>query len=544
MSRPLVAAAVVALLALFSGLSLWEMAGDALTSDERIHLPVGYAYWKAREFRLNPEHPPLVKLLCSAPLLAMDLQMPSTTPSDSEMEYQANPNRNPQDDLYNAYQQLFGSKFLFTQDADQILFWGRLPALGLGLLLGWFVFRWAWQLNGHAGAGLLALFLLALEPTILAHSHYVTTDVALACFSVMAIYFLWRFSQESRIRHFWLASLGAGLALASKFSAVFLVPVFFLLLILAWPAGRPAGAFPFRDRPWGARLFACIGAALVMALVVQACYLFSPDLTLYLKGIRSVNINHVEGYRVYIAGRFFGGGAWWYPLYAFLLKTPLPTLLALAVALGGCLRRKLLPGRSLLFVLLPAAVYVMAVCAYADNLGVRYMIPAASFLLVLAGTSYFTFVRSRKTRILGALLAMWLLLSVLRVSPHYIAYFNELIGGAENGPYYLDDSNIDWGQDLKRLAQYLHDNHVRQPILSFWGPAPPEYYGDRYGVEFKPWTRAMAESARPPAGVYAISVNNLVALRRMTGLGSNLDWLQRFEPTRRVGYSIYIYRFP
>ena len=76
MPKPRIVGAVCAvfLLALFAGLSIWEMSGDSLTPDERAHLPAGYAYWVAGEFRLNPEHPPFVKLLCAAPLLLMDLK--------------------------------------------------------------------------------------------------------------------------------------------------------------------------------------------------------------------------------------------------------------------------------------------------------------------------------------------------------------------------------------------------------------------------------------------------------------------------------------
>ena len=543
--RWLIFTSAAALLVLFAGLTLWEMSGDAPTSDERIHLPVGYAYWKAKEFRLNPEHPPLVKLLCSAPLLLMDLKMPSIDPDSIAMSYPRGDKLPEEYYKYNAFQQGFGSQFLFTQDADRILFWGRLPVVGLGLLLCWFVFRWSWQLHGHPGAGLLSLFLVALEPSVLAHSHYVTTDVALACFSVMAMFFLWKFSREGQLRHFVLASLGLALALASKFSGVFLAPVFFFLAFVMWPKGGVrSGGLLFTGESVKARLVAFAAATVGIAVVVQASYLFSPNLGLYYRGLRSVNINHIEGFPSYVHGRFFPGGVWWYSLYALLVKTPIPTLLIIGAAVGGLLGRREGRNREVLFALLPAAVYAVAVCAFADNLGVRYMIPVTVFLLVLAGRLFFSLAGSRGGKISGAVLALWLALSVLRGSPYHIAYFNELVGGAENGPYFLNDSNIDWGQDLKRLVQYMQEQGVREPILSYWGPGPPEYYEECCGVTFKPWTRAMAASAQPPPGVYAISVNNLVALEQPGQDNPNLDWLRRFQPADRIGYSIYIYRFP
>ncbi len=529
---------VVFLLASFAGLSIWEMKGDSLTSDERIHLPAGYAYWKKHEFRLNPEHPPLVKLLGAVPLLWMNLRMPPTKPisrgSDSI-------------DL-STYQLRFGSEFLFTQDLERIVFWSRLPLVALAVLLGLVIFQWSSKLHGHPGAGLLSLFLFGLEPTMLAHSHYVTNDVALACFSTIAIFFLWRFSQDAKFRHFFLASLGLGLALASKFSAIFLVPVFFFLLFFQWPAnGLATISFLQKRFPLGDKIFAAAIAALSAAFVVQASYFFSPDLLLYFKGIQAVNANHTQNYNYYIHGNFFPGGVWWYPLYALLLKIPLPTMIAIALGGIACLKTWNECKKGLIFVLLPAAVYTVAVCALADNLGVRYMIPVTPFLLVLAGRSLFVFAASSKSRILAGALALWLMVSVLRVSPNYISYFNELIGGPENGPYFLDDSNIDWGQDLERLMQYLRKHQVREAVLSYWGPTPPDYYGNRYGIEFAPWTPDMAGAAAPPAGVYAISVNYLVGARLYLssnpGENPKVDWLARFKPADRVGYSIYIYKF-
>jgi hypothetical protein len=525
------------LLVAFAGLSAWEMVGDSVTGDERVHLPAGYAYWKTREFRLNPEHPPFVKLLASLPLLAMELDLPRTHPERGQDYWD-----------YNAYQHVFGSRFLFTQDADRILFWGRLPVLALGLLLALLVFLWSSSLHGHPGAGLVSLFLLVFEPTFLAHSHYVTTDVALACFSVMALFFLWRFHRGARLVDLALASLGLGLALASKFSAVFLVPIFLLLLYVGWPArDGEAGESSPASGSSRRRILIGVGALVAAALVVQASYLFSPDPLLYLRGLRAVNANHLPNYPFYAAGTFFPGGAHWYPLYAWLLKTPLPALAALAVAAASCRRIPRGQRMSLLFLLLPAAGFTSAICAFSANLGVRYMIPATAFLLVLAGRSFFVFSSGRWSKAAGAVLAVWLVASVLRVSPHFISYFNELVGGPRNAPYYLDDSNVDWGQDLKRLVEHLREERIGEVVLSFWGPAPPEHYGERYGIRFEPFTVGMARREKPPAGVYALSVNRLIALRRLSfliGGDPALDWLERFQPADRVGHSIYIYRFP
>jgi len=290
-------------------------------------------------------------------------------------------------------------------------------------------------------------------------------------------------------------------------------------------------------------------AVIVAAVTVQASYLFSPDLSLYFKSMRVVGANIIPDYPYYVQGRFIPGGIWWYLLYAFLLKTPLPTLIAVAVAGTACVLDRDRSGKALIFLLLPAVIYTIAMCAYADNLGVRYMVPVTAFLLVLSGRSYFVFTASRRRKILAGALAAWLLVSVLRVSPHYISYFNELAGGPENGPYFLDDSNIDWGQDLKRLMRYLNENGIKEAVISYWGPTPPEYYADRYGLRLIPWTFSMASSPNPPPEIYALSVNRLVEVNRTSfgltyGTDQSANWLKRFKPSALIGYSIYIYKFP
>lgn len=147
----------------------------------------------------------------------------------------------------------------------------------------------------------------------------------------------------------------------------------------------------------------------------------------------------------YVHGAFIAGGAWWYHPYVFLLKTPIPTLFAFGLAAVSIVKQ---PKQSLggsAFVWLPAAVFFLAVCAFANNLGARYLIPVTVFMLVLAGRSWFIFTQGWKRLVGGAVLTLWLSASVLFTAPHFIAYFNEIAGGPAQGPYYLDDSNVDWG---------------------------------------------------------------------------------------------------
>lgn len=528
------------LLIQFAGLSIWEMVGDSVTIDERVYLPAGYNYWIARDFSLNPEHPPFAKLLAAAPLLALDLKLPKLETARETNNTQAAAER----------QMRFGSQFLYSQDVDRIMFWGRLPMLALGLLLGACIFLWSKELHGHAGAGLVSLFLFTLEPTLIAHSHYVTTDIAPAAFSVFAMFFLFRFSRAAKLHHLILAAVGLGLAMASKFSAIFLAPVFFVLLIYRWPAKELAASHHANYNSHTARIIVALTSLVITAFTIQASYLFSSDLSLYWKGLFAVNVNELpQSLLTYVHGQFTPGGVWWYPLYVIALKTPLPAIIGIIIAGVATLTHRDKPKSGLIFVLVPVVVFTLATCTLANNLGIRYMIPVIAFLLVFAGRAWWILTRNKRYTIAASLLAIWLVISVLRVSPHYISYFNELIGGPENGPYYLDDSNIDWGQDLKRLSQYLEKNRINKLVLAYWGPTPPEYYLGRTDISFQPWTHELAEPENPPAGIYALSVNHLVGIKRdklwlEQPFDPKMDWLKRFQPSDRIGYSIYLYKFP
>ena len=524
-------AAATALLALFASLTLWEMTGDALTTDERWHLPAGVTYWKTGDFHFAPDnHPPLARLLAAAPLLPLGPRLPPLQPP---------PGWSPK-----TFPAAYGSAFLRLNPFVYRELWrSRLPIVGLGLLLITTLGAWSWRLHGDARAGLLTLLLAALEPTLIAHAHYVTTDMALAAFSLPAFAWLWRFSRSGRRRDLTLAVVCMGLALASKFSALVLVPPFLGLLLVRTPLR-------------GRRVPAAAGACMLMAVLVQASYFFSPDLLLYPRGAFAVQEFKPEAYPAYVLGAFHVGNVWWYAPFAWLVKTPLPTILLIAAGVFAVLFLRRPPagedaaGRAAEvraadvrdFVLLPAGVYALAVCVLTANLGVRYLIPSTAFLLVAAGGAAPWLLASRAGRVTTAVLVVWLAASIGRTAPHFIAYFNEAAGGPANAARLLHDSNVDWGQDLLRLGRWQAARGIPEIVLGYWGGAQPE----AYGVVWRPLLREQALADAPPPGVYAVSVNRLIDMKkavRIDGADPRLDWLDRFRPAERIGYSIYIYRF-
>src|SRR5207249_2128046 len=201
------------------------MKGKSATFDEVAHLPAGYSYLTTGLVKINPQHPPLIKEICAVPLLFLDAKMP------------VDPETLRRSPVSLIYQWGFGKRFLYSQDADRLLFWGRVPAVLLSVGLATLVMLWASRLWGGA-AGLFALFLYAFDPTVTAHAQLVTTDVGLAFFATLFLYLLRRYLAAPSWGRLTASGLGLGLALGAKFSGAALVPMAVLLIGMAAWRGR------------------------------------------------------------------------------------------------------------------------------------------------------------------------------------------------------------------------------------------------------------------------------------------------------------------
>ncbi len=494
------------------------------SSDETSHLPAGYTYLVTGDFRLNPQHPPLAKLLSAAPLLALSPRLDLTDPSWSG---------SPPDEWR------FGQRFLYANDADRLLFWGRLPMVALGVVLGVYTWLYARDQFGES-AGAMAALLFALCPTIVAHSHLVTMDVGLAAFAVAALYHLRSYALHDSRAHLLASGVFFGLALATKFSAVALGPPIVLLVMLSgmgWggPRGNPASP----TSGWAKASAACALYLATAALVVWALYAFPRDPLFYWHGMRLVNRDHSPDVPDYLLGQFrVHGWCYYFPL-AFLFKTPLPTIGS--IGLGAWRWRRSRPAGRLdgAILLLPALGFTVATAALADNMGVRYLLPVHAPLFVLASCAAPWLLVTWPGRAAAAVIATWLIVGAWLIYPDHLAYFNEAVGGPARGPLLLDDSNIDWGQDLKRLKRFVDDHRLASVRLLYPWNGSPRYYG----IASEPVTRA-DWLERPRPGVYPISTMALVR-GRLTARseGAHSDWLDRYRPVDRVGYSFYIYAF-
>jgi hypothetical protein len=297
------------------------------------------------------------------------------------------------------------------------------------------------------------------------------------------------------------------------------------------PAARSAGRALLDDPGEG---------ALRALLVRAAAWRLVPED--YARGFVFV-LRHSEARPAFLLGELSERGFPHYFLATFALKTPLPLVALLVLALAGA---PSLPSRLRLVLWLPVAVYVAASLGRGIQIGHRHLLPIYPFLFVAAGRAALL-VEGRRRVAAGAAvaaLAGWYAAGTLRQHPHHLAFFNELAGGASNGWRLLADSNLDWGQELKALKAWMDERGVARIKLSYFGSADPGYYG----IECDMLPSAM--SPRPPrvtrtlvpGDVVAVSVTNLQGVYLDPEDRRLMERLRALEPIGRVGYSIRVYR--
>jgi hypothetical protein len=559
MSRMLQSGLVAALVGLQAGLAVHALRGHSATFDEGAHLPAGYTHLALGDHRLNPEQPPLVKLLAAAPLLAVGPEIRVTDVSWTR-----------------ARQWEFGRRFLYRwNDADRLLLLGRLPVVALASCLVVFVFLAARRSFGLPAA-VAASALAALSPDVLAHGALVTTDLGFALFFFLAVIGFDRLLERASAGRLVAAGLATGAAFATKFSAPILFAVFVLLGLRAALTEAPL----VERRARLGRLALQLGAVAAIALVlVWAAYGFraalSPDPALraelsgrlaaahagaiervvafagrtgivpedYARGMLFV-AEHSAARPTFLMGELSDHGFPHYFAVSFLLKTPVPLLLLTAVAL---VRAPRLRRRDAALVFIPVAVYLAATATRGLQIGHRHLLPIYPFLFLAAGEAAAALRAWRAPRgaVLAAALALWYAGGTLLQHPHHLAYFNEIAGGPRNAWRLLVDSNLDWGQDLKRLAEWMRAHDVPRLKLSYFGSADPAYYGIEHealpGYTAPHAPRITREIL--PGDVVAVSVTNLqgVYLERLEDRAL-MARLRALEPIGRAGWSIRIYR--
>jgi hypothetical protein len=539
-----------------------------ITNDEIVHIPAGYYHLVAGDFQLNNEHPPLIKMWAALPLLL--IQPNESPPTAAERQGTFN-------SLTWSYEHRFWQKN--QSQFERILFWTRAMMIALTLALGLLIFFYARSLFGSR-AGVIALALFTLEPTVLAHGRIVHTDLPAALVFLFFFFVLRIYLQARTTRNALLLGLASGLALLTKFSMIVLLPVLACLALLG---------FGFAPRFSESRKRILLQVVIVVCLVwvmVNAGYRFqrppvvpgdvqwvearSPDAfgewmtffqlgsrilpTYYLFGQYNVMLHNRDGHATSLLGQYGTRGWWYYFPVAFALKTSLPFLIVTLAALAWMFWR--LFGKRdarILWLLVPIAMYAALSMSSHINIGIRHFLPVYPFLFIAGGVVLDRLLRIRYPRHLAIGLVVlafgWMSAEAFRVYPDYLPYMNQL-ASAHPHWWYLSDSNVEWGEDGRALAEYLHargETEVVGAVSGGWGSLGQ--YGITYHDIFPkpgvpvPDTRYVAIGASFLNG----STNLILEDENGNAISDEqrvnyLDAYRTRQPEAVLGNSIYVYR--
>ncbi|MFP4082749.1 MAG: ArnT family glycosyltransferase [Candidatus Aminicenantes bacterium] len=408
------------------------------------------------------------------------------------------------------------------------LFISRISTILISVILALFVFIWARSLYGLKAA-FFSLLLFAFCPNLLGHSRLATNDVYAACFMFLAAYFFIRYLKQPSAKNLILSASLTGIAQVAKYTALMLFPFFILFYIST--RFMPVNRYPSAHLSFKKTLVHIILFLLIVIGIVNLGY--------GLKGISLTNViplpqAYVEAFLigmkynatgeghalVYLMGQLSQYGFWYYYFICLLLKMPLAVFIFGIISL--MLFKKYFmknPVDEMALLLIPLGLLVFFSFFCTAQIGIRYLLPAFPFGYVFLGkiASYRIkkYYRFYEAGLAGLLL--WFIISSLSFYPHYISYFNELIGDRKNMYKYLADSNVDWGQN----GIYVHE------------------YIQRHGGEEK-------ISVRPPQptdGLVLVNVNHLVGI--FPTIKDKYAWLrEKHEPVDHIGYSWLVYRIP
>jgi len=501
---------------------VWEAWVTGVIVDGPAHLLSANLYWSGAD-RLQPgDVPPLMKIM-GGWVSRFFFNLP--VPYDHE--------------VWRTQQEWWiAGEMMQRMNADQIqrlFFFSRLPLLVFPLLTTLLVWHWGRQLFGGWTGVLLALA-MALEPTALGHGAPFKNDLAATFTHLLFWYRAWRFWKDARWRN--AAWLGAALlvALLAKMSLLYLLaaaPLVValryatlpgprlrraavgLLLVLLIPYLGVVAAYHFEARRLPATELAAHRADPVLpGWFVWPAHIFAilPVPPTLWKGAVSLFHSNAVVNTIYMLGKIYPDGHPLYFVVALALKVPIPVQILVLCGAGMAAwrwrRRQLEAGD--VFWLLPPVLYVGLASLSTLQLGVRLVLPALPFGLLWCGLPVAAWIRDRRIALVAGLFT-WLAIRSLEVYPHGISYFNSWIGGPEHGIDYLADSNVDWGQDLSALAEYIERYNIPKIHVSYFGTNTVVGYFDEQRVDIvvPPWGPEYAKGAvyQPEPGFYAISAN-------------------------------------
>jgi len=563
--------AVVLLLLIHASLLAWSATKHSPNLNEDAHLVAGVSHWKFGRFELYRVNPPLVRMVAAIPVLLSDAKY------DWSGFYESAGAR-PVFDMGRQFIEVNGEKSIwyFT-----IARWACIP---FSLLGGFICFLWAKDLYGPA-AGLFSLTLWCFSPNMLAHGQFITPDCGATALGITAAYCFWKWLRQPGWKLAIIAGVGLGLAELTKTTWIILFGLWPLLWLI-WQISRKADI----AISWKKQAAQLVSILFLGLYLLNLGYGFEGSFTKlnqfeftsnslagyeneeqrdeeqktnrfadswlgeipvpfprnYVLGI-DIQKRDFEnfGRESYLRGEFRDHGWWYYYLYALAIKVPIGYWIIFCLAFLHAFYHRASNNsgwRNGLLLAAPAIIILILVSSQTGfNHHMRYVLPIFPFAFIWMGQTALWMAEKKKlaAATTTSISLLWAIGSSLTIYPHSLSYFNEAVGGPAHGHEHLINSNIDWGQDLLFLKEWIEKHPEAKPMhLCYYGDFNPKDLGLDYPLP--PINEKNDPNYQPPPGWYAISVNYLKGYEwRQPKDG--FTYFQKNEPVAIVGHSIYIY---
>jgi Dolichyl-phosphate-mannose-protein mannosyltransferase len=504
------------------------------TYDEPSHIAGGMEWLDQKVYTIEPKHPPLARVMTAlGPYLA------------GERSHRAGERGRDHHDVREGVA-ILGAHY------DRVLTLARVGTLPFLWISAWVIYAWS-RRYFDAMVAVMAVFLFTQLPAILAHSGLATNDMAVTAFVGASAYTALVWLEKPTVGYTLLMGTCLGLAVLSKFSSLVFLPSA-LLTMGAW--------YVLSERPSAHRLLAAARPRLALlplsliaaGLTIWAGYRFSvgpvhfagvwlPAPELY-SGVAALIEHNRGGHASYLLGQRSPSGWWYFFPLALAVKTPLAFLFLVLGGSAMALRRTpvrwpLAYAVGLLLCVLPSRI----------NIGTRHILAIYIGLAILAAVFAVEGMRRWRTRrafaaaVIGAL--AWFTVSVGVSHPDYLPYFNAIAG--REPEKILVDSDLDWGQDLKRLAKHLQEVGATEvAALPPFEPSRRDVV--RASLELVAGFPPLREidPVTPSPGWNAVSLTVLYSMRMgVEGEGAQgALWPELIKPTERVGKGLLLYYFP
>jgi len=527
---------------------------ESQTTDEAVHISAGYTYLIKKDFRFNPEHPIMPKIFCAIPLIFIKPKIPPDNLFwDKSENY-----------LYDSWREnrSFGEKMLYEygNNPEQILFWTRIPTVIISTLFTTFLFLFL-KKKFNDKTATFGILLFVTNPVISSHSHFVTTDIWVSFGFFISIISFFKFLYKPNLKNGVYLSLSIAFTFLSKFTAIILIP--FFLVYFAFAKRRKTLCSEIMKYP---SKFLLIFLSVWIIIIIS----YLPGLRIppdskkleeiasenktaielnpkiiplydkfrfilipkdYIKGLAMV-INHTQsGHSSFLLGKTSEKGWWYYFPIVFLAKNQELFLLLVFFSLVRFFyEKKHEKYNDLNFCFLVfVGIYLIFSMMSKANLGVRHILPIFAPLIFIS--AQLSDSKKKKERLFSYFSIFFLTIQSIFIFPNNLSYFNLFFGGSLNGYKIANGSNLDWGQDLKKIRDYVKMKKLDKPFIEYgWNgnPSLNYYLGENY-------QEGKLIDKNKPKGTLIIGASALI--------DEKYKFLENYKPKLRLTNSVFIYEF-